>query len=110
MAGRTSGTALTVRRYLIANRAEVTQNCCGLWRAGVGRLVRGRPKNAGGEARIRFASVLRLCRCSNRDGLRALSGAAGVGLLRSMCRGKPVISCNGGMRETEASGGMPPQQ
>ena len=22
-----------MRRYLIANRAEVTQNCCGLWRA-----------------------------------------------------------------------------
>src|SRR5262249_57224535 len=35
VAGRTSGTALTVRRYLIANRAGVTQKkSCSLWRAG----------------------------------------------------------------------------
>ena len=40
-----------MRRYLIANRAEVTQNCCGLWRAGrralgygaVPRMLAARP-------------------------------------------------------------------
>src|SRR5215471_14187774 len=68
-------------------------------RGSSGAWLRGSPKNAGGEARIRFASVLRLCRCSNRDGLRALSGAASVGLLRSMRCGKPVISCDGGVWE-----------
>jgi len=72
-------------------------------RGSSGAWLRGSPKNAGGEARIRFASVLRLCRCSNRDGLRALSGAASVGLLRSMRCGKSVISCDGEVRETEAS-------
>jgi len=79
-------------------------------RGSSGAWLRGSPKNAGGEARIRFASVLRLCRCSNRDGLRALSGAASVGLLRSMRCGKPVISCDGGVRETEAYGGVRRQQ
>ena len=42
---------LTVCRYLIANRAEVTQNCCGRWRAGrralgygaVPRMLAARP-------------------------------------------------------------------
>ena len=40
-----------MRRYLIANRAEVTQNCCGRWRAGrralgygaVPRMLAARP-------------------------------------------------------------------
>jgi len=91
---------LTVCRYLIANRAEVTQKLLrSVARGSSGAWLRGSPKNAGGEARIRFASVLRLCRCSNRDGLRALSGAASVGLLRSMRCGKPVSSCDGGVRE-----------
>jgi len=102
---------LTVCRYLIANRAEVTQKLLrSVARGSSGAWLRGSPKNAGGEARIRFASVLRLCRCSNRDGLRALSGAASVGLLRSMRCGKPVISCDGGVRETEAYGGVRRQQ
>jgi len=82
----------------------VARGSSGAW------LHQGSPKNAGGEARIRFASVLRLYRCGNRGGLRAFSGAAGVGLLRSMRCGKSVISCDGGVRETEASGGVRRQQ
>src|SRR5262249_30430651 len=54
VAGRTSGTALTVRRYLIANRAGVTQKVMqpvargtsGAW------LHQCSPKNAGGDGRI----------------------------------------------------------
>jgi hypothetical protein len=41
----------------------------------------------------------------NADYLR-VAFASGVGVLRSMRSGKPIIPCNGGMWETEASGGV----
>jgi len=67
-------------------------------------------KNAGRQTSFYFIRVDRFSRCINPGGLRALSGAPGVGLLRSMRCGKPVISCDGGVRETEAYGGVRRQQ
>ena len=66
----------------------------------VGRAIGHHAQMRGRE--VRSGS---LCRCVHADRLRAFS-TADLDLLRSMRSGKPIIPCNGGMRQTEASGGV----